>query len=313
MEKIRIIGDFHLSDITPRSWQISYFENCLFELGEVSKGVSNLIVLGDFFDKPSIPDAYKLRLINKLRDIRNSGCAVWSIVGNHDIIGYNMSESAFERTSIKLVDSASDIGGGYFKLIPDEGITLGGISFDVYNGCRGSELKKAENSTSLLLAHAFFNNPIDEILNLTPQDLSPLGYHAVFLGHDHEPHKDTNVGKTHIIRPGAFTRTSSHAYNLNRKPSYVDVCLVDGKIVIEKGVLDSALPSTDLFREECFDKKRENKNFESNLSLMFEAIAENNKDKPDLSLLAVLKEVGASEQVIDYLRAIHRTRGVAWS
>lgn len=313
MEKVRIIGDFHLSDVTPRSWQVPYFENCLFELGEASKGVSNLIVLGDFFDKPSIPDAYKLRLINKLSEIKCCGCTIWSIVGNHDIIGYNMSESAFERTSIKLVDLASKIGGGYFNLIPEEGVALGGITFDIYNGCRGSVLKKAGNDTSILLAHAFFNNPIDEILNLTPQDLLPLGYHSVFLGHDHEPHKDAKVGKTLIIRPGAFTRTSSHTYNLNRKPVYIDVFLAEGNIVVEKSVLDSALPSTALFREECFDKKRDNKNFESNLSFMFDAISEKNKDNPDLSLTAVLAEVGASEQVVDYLRAIHRNRGLVWS
>ena len=313
METVRIIGDFHLSDITPRSWKIPYFDNCLFELREASKGVKNLIVLGDFFDKPTIPDAFKLRLVNELIDISNSGCKIWSIVGNHDIIGYNMSESVFERTSINLISSTSKAGGEYFNLITEPTV-IGGITFVPFQGCRGSGLVEAPNNRSVLLAHAFYNNPIDEILNISKEDLVPLKYAVAALGHDHEPHADVKAGNTLVVRPGSFTRSSSHAFNLNRKPTYVDLVVSStGKITVSHSEVSTAYPSGDIFREECFLKKTNTRVFESNLSLVFDVIAEKKRDESEFSLQSILVEVGADEKVIDYLRSIHRESGVKWS
>ena len=313
METVRIIGDFHLSDITPRSWKIPYFDNCLYELREASKGVKNLIVLGDFFDKPTIPDAFKLRLVNELIDIANHGCKIWSIVGNHDIIGYNMSESVFERTSINLISSTSKAGGDYFNLIT-EPVEIGGITFVPYQGCRGSELIPAYDDKSVLLAHAFYNNPIDDILNITKEQLATLGYAVAALGHDHEPHADTKSGKTIVVRPGSFTRSSSHAFNLNRLPTYVDLTLgTDGKIKVVHSQINSARTPEEIFREECFSKRNDSKIFESNLSQVFDVLAESKRDDTEFSLNSILVEVGADEKVIDYLRTIHRDSGVKWS
>lgn len=314
MKIVRIIGDFHLSDVTPRSWAISYFDNCLHELElltQTSVVPDHIIVLGDFFDKPTIPEAAKVKLVNVLEKFKERGIGLHTIIGNHDIISYNISESVFERTSLNLISQVSSL-----NIISDGNpLTINGIEFKAFQGCKGSKVPQA-NDKSVLLAHAFLNNPIDELLNLEPKDLT--GYGIAFFGHDHEPHKTKTVGSTKCYRPGAFSRTSSHKYNLDRKPTYIDLSIPDGcksvkDIVVSEHELHNALPSTDLFREEAFVEKKSNKSFETNLSQVFANLVEKDNVDKEFSLSETLKEVGAPDSVINYVRFVHQETQVNWN
>lgn len=311
---IRVIGDFHISDATPRSMKIPYFDNCLKELELVCEGADSLICLGDFFDKSTIPDAYKFRLVRVLSDIRKKGCEIYTIVGNHDIIGYNMSDLFFARTTINLLSDISKRGGDFFKIIPNCGVSIFGVRFVPYNGCDGSELVPSNEDNSVLLAHSYYNNSVDDILNISKEELSDKGYLFAFFGHDHEPHPDCMCGKTTVVRPGSFTRSSSHGYNLNRKPYYVDIVVsCDGNVKIERKVLESALDSRDIFRDECFEKRKDDDVFDINLTQVFSGLSESVDKDSRFSMSDILTEVGAPDSVVEYLKSVHKKLNLKWS
>lgn len=209
---LAIVGDVHLSDSPPRSWQLDYFTVVLNKVKWILENHDQVLFLGDIFHKPTLSNAGEIQLIKTLVPYRGK---VRTILGNHDI--YNMSLESLPRTASKKFSEL-----GLIEII--DTFSIGPVLFETIPMEKEPKVKAASSKNSVLLGHCFFECNLDPRFSITREDLTGKGYKYVFLGHDHEPHKPLQLEDgTRLVRHGSLTRNTSHRYNLARQPQIVSM------------------------------------------------------------------------------------------
>lgn len=295
--KIGIVGDQHLQETPPRSRKDDYFAQCLAELDYVLSENDYTIMLGDLFHRPSLNDESKQELANMLLKHRMAKKRIHSIVGNHDI--FNMNMSSLARGSLGLMAKV-----GLLKLIGSEQIE--GLLIETIEMKRKPTVPTTEYSPSILLGHVFFESSLDPKMSITREQVEKCGFDYLFLGHDHEPYKPMQFGKTIVMRPGSLCRNTSHAYNLNRQPCYVQLVLEQGKIVsVETKEVPAPLPS-EIFNDDAFKKPNSSTYaFVQNVQEILKGFERMAESKQAFTLRKALEEVKAPEPVQIYLKSLH--------
>ena len=298
--RIAVVGDLHLKDNTPRSRLDCYLNTCLDKLEQLLILYDYVVVLGDFFDKPSIPIETINVIFYRLNKYKGR---LFSILGNHD--AYYRTDN-LDKTALGLLNNV-----GIVKVMTDS-FTLDGNSFDVVSIV--PELKKPSQRSQYLLGHCYFKDDnieevssysVDDKESLKPSDIKT--YSHVFLGHDHAPRESIFVGDTEVIRHGSLVRTDSSDYNLDRNSITYSV--------IENGSVSQAVleikPPRDIFADDVFNKlpKLDNKYSLSNLENFISNFG-NKIDNSNLSTEKVLRELDTPEEYIQYLKLIHENLGL---
>ena len=149
-----------------------------------------LLIGGDLFDKPSVPDYVKSELAPVLRTAKHIPIAV---SGNHDRL-YDNPEYNF-KTSFNVWKSH-----GLLRSVDEEPIDLGDVIVT------GTLPIKTEGKFHIALYHGFLNQE-DGRNTLHFDDIQTEDQTYVLLGHDHVEYEPVQYKENvKIFRPGSFLR-----------------------------------------------------------------------------------------------------------
>lgn len=253
--KIGFVGDMHLNSATPKSRIDNYPDTMLDKMDSLrvlclENSISNLILLGDVFHRPNQPIEFLMKVITAFSKFKESGIRVFSIVGNHCITYEDLN--TLDRSAMGLLFQTHVIE-------PLDEISIKGTRTPVHiKGFHYTEEPEEPDDFTyynIMVAHMFYEFDLSKE-SLNKEDLARLKYNMVVLGHDHTPYdlltEDTISGKVRVVRPGSFSRGTSHSYNINRS-IFIDVLNINGQINIKRFVVPSK-PSDQVFSSTVLDK-----------------------------------------------------------
>ena len=225
-DNIAFVGDLHCDTLVPSSRIDNYLEttkNKILDILESCKAhnIKVLFFAGDIFHRIQTPHETVNEIGEVFMRFRDEGIRVFTIKGNHDILRNSLDD--FQRSPLQtlLTFGAMTSFSRENPVIINKSVLVMGLDYT------DNALPKAVEAAkcNILVAHRFYeaSDMLDDgSHNITHEQASKLRYDMIFLGHDHEPHKDVLVdGKTSIIRSGSITRGTMHNYNFNRIPYFV--------------------------------------------------------------------------------------------
>lgn len=171
-----------------------------------------LLIGGDLFDKPSVPDFVKSRIAPILMSIEKG---VYSIPGNHDLL-YSNSEFTYKTS--------------YFVWVSHKVITDVYEDIDFGDVVLSSQLPLTDKGKpQIVLRHGFLNKEdgpwtvmFDQLITSDPT--------YVLLGHDHVVYDPVSITeKVKVFRPGSFLRGIRNDES-NRQPCLLHIRVRDGKL-----------------------------------------------------------------------------------
>lgn len=177
-----------------------------FVVDYANRNDAALLIGGDIFDKPSVPDFVKAAVG---RVLIKASHPVYSIWGNHDKL-WNADEKDFKTS---------------YNLLAELGVIRDLKTEDFGEFVLTSEKPlQTDGKPKLAMYHGFLNKE-DRGWEVMLQDITTTDQAMVLLGHDHVQYEDVEFGPVRVIRPGSFTRVSREETNF-RQPVLVHI-LVD--------------------------------------------------------------------------------------
>ncbi len=278
MSKIMFVGDVHIKGIAPASRKETpeqYREVIIGKIKSVQsicreQGISNVIFLGDVYDNNTgINDELESEIWITLKEMRDDGIGVYSIIGNHDM--YFNNEKDFKVTKLFKAFLGNIIT--HLDDIVIDNVYIKGIDF-------GKDFIPAipNSKYSIMVGHCFYENEKFGGIgneNLTKDKCINLGYHAYVLGHDHTPYPTIKEKSYCVVRPGALTRGTSKTCNIYRK---INVALFDTEKLEWSEVEIPSKPGTEVFLDKVlYNKSQANDDIDLN-SLIDQLIVKKNPD-----------------------------------
>lgn len=299
--KIAIVGDPHISTGF-RARVDDYLRTVLSKIEHIASENDYVIFLGDVFDTSAMPTyvfntTYKV--LNKFKG------KLHTILGNHDMFHRNVK--SLHRTTIGSLDLTETIK------VHVKPFDLAGITFvPVMTDDEFEHIPVDGDNDSILLCHKYYEMMVCPEESFDESELKELNYKYVFMGHDHMPYEPLNLGNTILYRPGSLTRTTVDLYNKERDIRYYQID-TDTMSVTEQ--LVPCLPSSDVYLKGAFDKKEvafQNKyNNSTNLAKLLAKF--DRQTVSNLSLEEVMKKSKASNEVITYIRELHRLHNIKYN
>lgn len=301
--KIAFVGDPHLSDSPPRSRKDDYFLGILMKLQYILENNDYVFILGDLFNNRNLVNKNLIEFI-KILHKNKSWKKVFAIVGNHDIYNYNIH--TIRRTTLGLLTKLK-----YINLVRDTILLGENILIDVIPFSRQLLLPDPVQvqTQSILLGHCYYESDLDPVFSIKKEHVEKRNYDYIILGHDHNIYEPVKVGKTWIYRVPSISRGTSHEFNLNRQPTYLQV------VVDSRGQIDGldwveipAPTPAEVFKDDLVKSPTTAINshaFVANITQMlqkFESMAWLAKKS---SLKQILEKQEAPQFVIEYLREVH--------
>lgn len=199
--KILFVTDVHLRLSTPISRTDRNFSDTLFaKLEEVLtlSGQADIVIFGgDIFQRPDTPHSLVIRT-NRI--FSRFKVPLYTVVGNHDIYGYEgltvdttAMGSLLEMGSIKRLDSIS----------PIQGIEIYGMhAYD-----KEEWMLPASNALKILVAHKPITPiPIPEETFITPESIAGKTNADIILSGDIHSGHNLNINGKHFVNPGSLAR-----------------------------------------------------------------------------------------------------------
>ena len=228
MFKIAFATDIHLRYTAPisrlddDSYHINIINKIKYIIDFANSNCDMIIFGGDLFDKPDIP--YSL-LINLIKELKKSKKPIYSIVGNHDIYGYNndsVNKSAigilFENNLIKKLDE-----------IVINNIRIKGIH--CFSDLILDDIK--EDLINIAVVHKPISiHNIPNTIKLSDVEKNNL-YNIVLCGDIHTPFE--HISHNAIwLNPGSLSRTSIIDKDRDVKFLYISI---DNKLIEYKEII----------------------------------------------------------------------------
>ena len=241
MTKILFLTDFHLRALRPESRLDEDFLGIqldkLEEAAQIAKGCDITIFGGDIFDRP---DAAPSVVIRTMRVLAKWPHIPFTVVGNHDIFGYNKESVESSVIGILLQH------GVIHKL--DYQINLGNAhihglhAYDKNNWV----IPRNETGVNIIVAHKMITDKvipnancisIAEVNNATNADV-------VLSGDIHFPHNVT-IGDRLFLNPGSLSRMS--IVDAKRQPQVVILTIDEDNRTLYELVSIPAKPGNQAF------------------------------------------------------------------
>lgn len=305
MSKILFYTDIHLSGQTPRH-RIDNFPFVLLEKLEEVYRIANerecdfVIFGGDLYNTHRI---YSYDVIGGAQEIiKNSGLETWSVIGQHDLKGYNPDtlETSVLQFTMKGCEN--------FHVIR-EPVEVGDCvlyASHVWDDIeKANEVEVQEGKCNILIAHHLLTSKkaMFDVVN-TVEFSEGCPYQLVLSGdlHDgYEPHEANGVW---FCNPGSLARRATN--DANRMPQVAIIETDKGKPSIEIVRLECGKPGDEVFGEgiaEVIRKrdKDEDENFDADAFVQdMESIEMDSEDIHEL-VQKVGKEKGVDQKVMSYL------------
>jgi DNA repair protein SbcD/Mre11 len=230
--KILFATDIHLRAVKPVSRLDSDFLGGIIakieQIREVSKNFDIVLLGGDIFDRPDSSHGVVTRAINVFYKFKTP---VYSVVGNHDIYGYQ--GQTIDKTAMGVL-----IESGAVKKL--DSIFMNNVAIYGLHAYDKTVWEVPDSvSTKVLVAHKMItNNPfpggachlISDVANKTNADL-------ILSGDIHYPHEVEINGKL-FLNPGSLARLS--ITDRDRFPQVAEITIEDsGDINYNLRILDS--------------------------------------------------------------------------
>ena len=222
---IVIVGDLHLSCVTPTSRIDNYADTSIEKLESllnicITRGYDKIVFLGDITNKPQQSLNYIYRVMEVFNEFKKNNITLYAIVGNHDV-PYDKS-SYLNRTSLGLLFQSN-----LLKHLKEESFIFNGYRVKVFGYDYEniiSPVRALENTgdVNICCCHRYYNYSYSNT-SLTKNNIIDLDYDIYCAGHEHQPYELTKVNNKLVIRPGRFMRGSSDNYNIEDTSVYMDV------------------------------------------------------------------------------------------
>lgn len=333
------IGDLHYSGVNPENYISNYKEDFYAQMMEVKEIVFNMCVdailtPGDIFNSHIVSNTTLL----ELADMIQSSCNWYTIIGNHDIIGYNLD--SYERSSLKVLERLCDNlevieteeQRFYSRHCGDVYFSISGTSYSDKMDVNGygyfypteEEIKEnftlnwyLENYIKIHIAHGMLLEKKPPFEKYTLINKVKTMADLILCGHDHAGFGIKVLDKTGNINsynefkwsksdqvkvfcnPGAFMRIRASKQELEREIQIAVIEIYDNGITTIKLIpLESAKPGYEVLSR---DKIEENNEREYAMS-QFAALIQNKAgEKVTLDTLQIIEELGQAEGIPKYV------------
>jgi len=282
MQEFVFITDLHIrnsSNVRTGDFVQDIYDKLSFVVDYANEHNATILIGGDVFDKPSVPDIVKNKLAPLLRKCIYKPI---SIFGNHDLL-YN-SEEYIEKTSYETWVS-------HGLLEPLDGKTVELEDCIITNEVPVISRGKPQ----LVLFHGFLNKD-DGRNTFLFQDIAGCSDKTyILLGHDHtvyEPLKFSDNIK--IFRPGSFLRQTREDASM-RIPELMHIRVNEGKLQYKMVSIETARPAEEIFKTKLRNvtKAQQRETYEDIINQI------RNANVGEMSLQQALQQV-AAEDVCNY-------------
>ncbi len=300
MSRYMLVGDIHLSDVSPSMCVDSYTDDLFTILEhtiqlEIDLQVDGVIWSGDVFHRRQA-NRNSHKLVQRAIDIVQSYKKLWIVPGNHDYANGDRFESIFEtqplgvlfKAGAELLSGWDSSGFHAIYGIPwqqkwtEEGLRK------LFEDWHDNSLAISQQKNSLVIAHAPLYPPGQELEweNFPAQKWSEVqGAGYVYYGHVHDYHGVFQVGDVTFCNQGAITRGSLQESDLNRKIAVTTWSPDEGFVRVD-------VPHKDSSQVFKLVEKREEQAKKIELEEFLESVG------------SVTLDVTSIESVINYIRSM---------
>lgn len=240
-----------------------------------------LLASGDIFDKPTVPDLVKTRVIKSLKRAKNNPLF---IKGNHDRL--YASDEYLERTSYNLLVEA-----GFVLDVEKSALEFD----DCVVTAQRPLLNHPSNKPQINLWHGFLNQE-DGLSTFMLDDIISDTNNIVILGHDHIPYDPVNYKNTVVYRPGSFCRAIRNDSS-DRIPQALKITSEGGTFRVEEVAIATAKPVELLFKvKPALQEKTSIDSYTDIVELL-------KNDKKGVSIYDALNQV-TNQATVEHIRLI---------
>ena len=297
MSKIGILIDPHITD-RHRCRQDNFLEVALGKLDYVANNCDYVIVCGDLFHTNSNSNYIFYRTYKLLTKHKGK---FFAIPGNHDLLHNNLN--MLEKTTIGSLALT-----GALKLQFKE-FKIDGVTFGVSHVMKDlTKVPVDESNSKVLIGHNYVEMEGSPKESLTKDEIRTLNYKLVFLGHEHKPYDEEQLGNSTLIRMGSLTRIDTQTYNKSRKIYYYEL---DSETLDYRRVEVPCKEASEIFTTEAFQRIGKKKEDISFVQIGDILARYKKKESANSSLHAKLLKI-ATEREIDYIKSLHELSGVRY-
>lgn len=299
------IGDPHFRCTNPEMRIDNYKEdifNCLYESFEVAEKnkCSKVIILGDMFDNAEPVGIIRnevIDLFQKKKDGSAWDLEFYTLVGNHDIIGHNLS--TLKRTALGTI---ARCGVQIVDRICEEDICI-------YFGHYSDGIEKQDHSWCDADVYVMHANILptefvsDDYILIDNFKVSPQT-RVVISGHYH-PGYDTYSRQDGVVfcNPGAIARKSAIKSNIERDLQVLMVDITKDNCKIKYHKLKTAQSGDKIFNMEAAMDNKQRRKDKKDLSNKLSDIRNNNQielsESPVTDFKNFSKKNGVSQEAIN--------------
>jgi len=309
--KILYFTDPHIRANSPGSRLDDFPEAILSKLewvGDYAEDnhIKTILVGGDWLDRPDIAYSMLDKFTEVLIRWKGKGIDVYTVLGNHDLYGYN--PQTFSRTALSLlvrfgllkrlskapleIDNVSITGvDAHFLLDKNDNVD----DYVIVDG--------AKDKLKIHVVHGFLDNEKWENVPSTAiKDIAHTSADIILTGHEHTGYGVVKKSGKIFCNPGALARVTAGIGDVNQE---VKVAIIDSEkkdIELIKLPLDIAKPSSEVLDRDKLVREKEHK---SKLAAFQSVI--NDFQTPDdmntyMALEALAKEENLAENVVELAR-----------
>jgi DNA repair exonuclease SbcCD nuclease subunit len=298
--KILYFTDPHIRANSPSS-RLDDFPSAILNklkwIGEYAfdKNIKTIVVGGDWLDRPDTAYSMLNKLVVELLIWKRMGITTYTILGNHDLYGYN--PVTFDRTAMSLLTNM-----GLMTRLTREPIELGDVSLtgvDAYYGLdKGfiedyTVVKGDKSKIKINVVHGFLDNKHwGDVVSMTHiDDILDTNADITLTGHEHSGFGVIKKNGKIFCNPGSLARVTASIGDISQE---VKVAVIDGlDINLVKLPLDIARPSIEVLDREKIEKEKDH------ISKMsaFSSIISNFQTHNTLNIYTVLDEIAKEENI----------------
>ena len=258
------LNDVHASDKPPVNRTDLYIEDIFTKLVEVvtlayANQCEFIAVCGDLFHIPK-SSRTSHGLVRRWLGIIDTWTqrGPWLVVaGNHDLAAGRLDSVETQPIGVLAQHAGvALLSYGLSEVHCLAGVRVGGIGWNYKMDSEFIRRRADSKELDILLVHA----PIAERSNpfyptIRPEDIAGAA-RVICYGHMHSPEPPYEIGGTTFSNPGALARGALSTEDLNRTPQVAIVEVTPKAVNVEYIQLESARPSSEVFRVEAAEVRK---------------------------------------------------------
>lgn len=309
MTKFIFYTDFHLTGKRPRSRTDEFPDVQLAKLEEIYKAaiteeVDFMVFGGDFFNTHNVR-SYEM-ITRAIRIIKSVPVMTYSIVGQHDLIGYN--QSTYKTSAIAFLEEHCDKYEALWEPMEVSGNTI--IPCHWYDDIDELVKKYAKKNLqsggkSILLAHKTIAHEALPFNTIQTKDIGG-DFDLVLSGDWHGGFDQHIISDTIFYNPGSLSRMSIS--DSHRSPQYA-VVEIEDDITITPVKLDCASSADEIFEQSFLEEIKQSATIDTEAFVnKLESLA---VDTDVSDIFDLIQKVGSENKikadVLDYLLAFRES------